>query len=318
MTAEEKDLKPVMQEQEIGRLREALEQAVGRKLQTPKDFKYLSDCIFDKLHEHISPTTFKRMWGYLTDAGAVPRKSTLDILSRFLDYPDWAAFCANANSEVPTNASDEATSDASVPADSGAEPQSSSSSTGKSPFRSMRNLGWVFAILLLLVIIPLAIHSLRAPAPNILRQGRAFTCYDDYLQLFGLKSDANNTYFIRIPSQPYVALWAPKYHHRVWHNDGDPKRLMPTITEYYHPEDYPTDSASLAELARVNKEGYIRALRSGDVRLTFMKDLLDSTYIFLGVYRISSTLSDSTHVVWCRVATDVDLDHLELLDKFRW
>lgn len=305
-----------MQEQQIERLREALEQAVDRKLQTPKDFNFLSDCIFDKLHEHISPTTLKRMWGYINDAGAAPRKSTLDILARFLDYPDWAAFCASPSS------SEDSSPD--IPQSSSAQSVTPSTGQTDNPSSTRRSslhrlTGWALGIIaiLLCITIPLAIRGLRTPTPNILRQGRVFTCYDDYLKLFGLKSDEYNTYFVRLPSQPYVCFWAPKYHHHVWHNDGDPKLLMPTITEYYHPNGYPTDSASLAQLAQANKENYAVAIRDCEVRVTFMKDLFDSTYVYLGVYRVSSTLSDSTRVVWRRVATDIDLDHLENLSQYR-
>ena len=52
-----------MQEQALARLREMIEEAVGRKMKTPKDFDFLADQIFDKLHETVSSTTLKRMWG---------------------------------------------------------------------------------------------------------------------------------------------------------------------------------------------------------------------------------------------------------------
>ncbi len=54
-----------------------------------------------------------------------------------------------------------------------------------------------------------------------------------------------------------------------------------------------------------------------DIRLTFMKSLKDTTYTFLGAYRFSLTLSDTTHIVWERVAEDVDLAHLDYLEQLR-
>ena len=63
------------------RLIEIVEERVGRKMQTPKDFEFLSEQIFDSLHQHISPTMLKRLWGYLTEPSE-PRLSTLNLLSK--------------------------------------------------------------------------------------------------------------------------------------------------------------------------------------------------------------------------------------------
>ena len=86
------------QQQAIEQLREAIENEVGRKMKTPKDFDYLSETIERKLHEHISSTTLKRMWGYLAEP-VTPRVSTLDILSQFLGHADWDAFCKSLPDE---------------------------------------------------------------------------------------------------------------------------------------------------------------------------------------------------------------------------
>lgn len=80
------------QEQALARLRELIEGVVERKMKTPKDFEFLSECIFEKFHEKISPTTLKRIWGYLSES-TTPRTSTLDILSKFVGYDSWKDFC---------------------------------------------------------------------------------------------------------------------------------------------------------------------------------------------------------------------------------
>lgn len=80
------------QEQALAKLRELIEGVIERKMKTPKDFEYLSECIFEKFHEKISPTTLKRLWGYLPES-TTPRKSTLDILSMFVGYDNWKDFC---------------------------------------------------------------------------------------------------------------------------------------------------------------------------------------------------------------------------------
>ena len=82
----------IQQEQALAKLRELIEGVIERKMKTPKDFEYLSECIFDKFHEKISPTTLKRLWGYLSES-TTPRKSTLDILSMFVGYANWKDFC---------------------------------------------------------------------------------------------------------------------------------------------------------------------------------------------------------------------------------
>ena len=70
----------------IALLRESIEESIGRTLRTPKDFDFLAESIFEKLHQRISPTTLKRLWGYLHDTSSSPRPSTLDLLAQFIDY----------------------------------------------------------------------------------------------------------------------------------------------------------------------------------------------------------------------------------------
>ncbi len=323
-------------------LRSTIEETVGRKLRTPKDFGFLADLIFEKLHEHISPTTLKRFWGYLHDASSTPRQSTLDLLAQFIDYPSFAAF-AEANTataeeasvttaDSPTAATTDtlsAQSPAAPPtavddsiSDTSTSPSSSHSNTPPSPGAATplphgRGWGWVFWVLLLAIAVPFAIHHFRAPKPNILHLGTTFTSYDDYLQRFGLEPDKYLPYYTRHPEYPYIYFWGPEYHHPVWHNDGDSAAMMPTITEYYHPDDYPTDSASLALLAVRNKERYLDFVAHNPVLITFMKNLVDTSYVFLGVYVLSSR-SDTTYQVWERIADDIDVNHLERLERYHY
>ena len=92
---------------------------------------------------------------------------------------------------------------------------------------------------------------------------------------------------------------------------------MPTITTCYHPDDYPTDSASLALLAVRNKERYLDFVAHNPVLITFMKNLVDTSYVFLGVYVLSSR-SDTTYQVWERIADDIDINHLERLERYHY
>ena len=60
-------------------------------MQSPADFEHLIQQIWDKQHSVLSLSTIKRIWGYVQSNG-VPRLSTLNTLSQFLDYADWNAY----------------------------------------------------------------------------------------------------------------------------------------------------------------------------------------------------------------------------------
>ena len=79
-------------EPEIIELIKEVESAVGHKVSTPTDFNHLSDCIFEKTKETLSPTTLKRIWGYIDGYESV-RYNTLSVLARYIDYKDWDDFC---------------------------------------------------------------------------------------------------------------------------------------------------------------------------------------------------------------------------------
>ena len=87
------------QEQALAQLRKLIETTVDRKMKTPKDFDFLAEQIFEKIHETVSPTTLKRIWGYLSEP-STPRLSTLDLLAQFVDYKDWEAFCLQDSSPI--------------------------------------------------------------------------------------------------------------------------------------------------------------------------------------------------------------------------
>lgn len=76
---------------EIISLRQDIEKEVKRQIKTPYDFEFLSGVIWERLHESISPTTLKRLWGYI-DGADTTRRSTLCLLSNFLGHNDWEAY----------------------------------------------------------------------------------------------------------------------------------------------------------------------------------------------------------------------------------
>ena len=79
---------------EIHELKKQVEEQLKRRMKTPNDFIFLSGVIWDRTHETISPTTLKRLWGYI-DGADETRSSTLDIVSRALGFREWEDFLAH-------------------------------------------------------------------------------------------------------------------------------------------------------------------------------------------------------------------------------
>lgn len=78
----------------IERLKEYIENVAGFKMCTPKNFENLAQGIFNETGSLLSPTTLKRLWGYLHEKEQqTPRLSTLNILSRYIGYIDYDTFC---------------------------------------------------------------------------------------------------------------------------------------------------------------------------------------------------------------------------------
>ena len=87
---------------EIYELRLRIETSIKRKIQTPADFDFLRGIIWDRTHEQISTSTLKRLWGYI-DGVDTARNSTLNVLSKALNYNDWDDFTNKLKLENQTN-----------------------------------------------------------------------------------------------------------------------------------------------------------------------------------------------------------------------
>lgn len=88
---------------EMQHLCKAVENAIGIEKLSRSDFDILEMKIFDRLHCHVSASTLKRVWGYVT-TDSIPRQRTLDTLARFVGYNSFEHFCQNQN-DNDTNAS---------------------------------------------------------------------------------------------------------------------------------------------------------------------------------------------------------------------
>lgn len=282
----------------LARLRDLIEEMVGRKMKTPKDFDFLAGQIFDKLHENVSSTTLKRIWGYLPETSA-PRISTLDLLAQFVDYEDWDSFCRQ--DEQPS------------------EPQPSEEQKTRNSRRRFTMIWVSIALAAVAVITSLLVFSLSTkpkqnPKDNIyvISIGDHFNTAEDYLRLFGITGPQRSPWDITLPHHSYIKLWGPTYHHPLWHNDGDSAKMLPTIKEYYLNPDKPLEVSTTR-----NIDQYWFYFRINEIRLAFVKNLVDTGYVFTGAYRMSQELSDTTQIIWVRVADEVDLNNLNYLNELR-
>lgn len=71
-----------------------VEKKLCRKLATTADFEALSIIIEKETGELLSSSTLKRLYGYVS-LNPTPRKSTLDILSRYLGFRSFSDYVQN-------------------------------------------------------------------------------------------------------------------------------------------------------------------------------------------------------------------------------
>lgn len=78
----------------IKKLQESVELKLGYLLKTPKDFERCRATIFSTLHDNISISTLKRIWGYVVPSDDYqPSWQSLDVLAQFAGYGGFSMFC---------------------------------------------------------------------------------------------------------------------------------------------------------------------------------------------------------------------------------
>ena len=77
-------------------LKKEVERIMGRQLREARDFEELSALLLKGTRERLSPTTLKRLWGYLKNEEVEARPHTLDVLARLVGFHDYEDFCARA------------------------------------------------------------------------------------------------------------------------------------------------------------------------------------------------------------------------------
>lgn len=308
------------QEQALKLLCKQIESAVGREIHTPKDFEFLSERVFDKQRQTISPTTLKRLWGYIPTS-VRPRLSSLNVLAQFLDYPSWKEFCKQHGFEhIEEQAQETDMSATTTESDQTSTPNDEKGRHNRS-FRILlvASLAIIAVLISLFTYYYASSYAFKTQTASdstatnklILKQGQLFADYEDYHRLFGI-SETFMPWAVTVPHHPFIIIWTPEYKNSRWHNHGDSALMFPTITEEWDPGDVSQENIKLR-----NRDNYYNAKRIGEVRITFMKNLVDSSTVFLGIYRMDKIHSDTTHVVWERIAEECDLNCLDYIEELR-
>ena len=80
--------------QNIVLLRREVERSANHRVQTSNDFAVLAGMIQERIGETIATSTLKRIWGYV-DGYASTREAILNILCRFVGFPDYETFVSD-------------------------------------------------------------------------------------------------------------------------------------------------------------------------------------------------------------------------------
>ena len=78
---------------ELPLLRHSVEKQYGQRIETSNDFERLSHVVYATTKQPISPSTLKRLWGYVHECRQ-PRVATLDVLSAYCGHEDFKGFCS--------------------------------------------------------------------------------------------------------------------------------------------------------------------------------------------------------------------------------
>jgi hypothetical protein len=77
---------------QIVALRLSVEKRLGHAADSRADFTFLASEVERITHEHLAENTLRRIWGKLDGYDTVYTR-TLDVLSRYVGYEHWNAFC---------------------------------------------------------------------------------------------------------------------------------------------------------------------------------------------------------------------------------
>lgn len=87
------------EEEQIKELCRKVEETAGMPAIKSKDFEHLVVRIYERTGTLLSPTTLKRIWGYLKEP-TVTRHSTLDLLAQFCGWHNYDEFLKGCVPEI--------------------------------------------------------------------------------------------------------------------------------------------------------------------------------------------------------------------------
>ncbi len=75
-------------------LKNTIEELLGRKVTTKRDYEFLSMRILDRTGSYLSPITLRRFWGNLAGGkyNTIPRRFTIDTLAQYTGYNNYEQF----------------------------------------------------------------------------------------------------------------------------------------------------------------------------------------------------------------------------------
>ena len=87
-----------IEREQLARLKKDIERYISRVLNSPADYIYLSEKLQNEGHGYISPTTLKRVWGYISDKGEQyhPSTFTLNSLCKLIGFHDISEYCSQS------------------------------------------------------------------------------------------------------------------------------------------------------------------------------------------------------------------------------
>ncbi len=88
----------------IEQLKASVSRFVMRPMTNMRDFEYLYGKIQENTKETVGLTTLRRLWGHI-DGYSTVRETTLDVLCRFIGFPDWHTFVSDHCGETDTQTS---------------------------------------------------------------------------------------------------------------------------------------------------------------------------------------------------------------------
>lgn len=86
-------------DEKIKELCRRVEETAGMVAVKSKDFERLVVTIYDRTGTLLSPTTLKRVWGYLNEP-TVTRRSTLDLLAQYCGWHSYGEFLSGSAPEI--------------------------------------------------------------------------------------------------------------------------------------------------------------------------------------------------------------------------